>query len=94
MDRFAFVDKDKATQLIHILSKMIEMVEEKESEQEKPLVLTAKQAAEKLCISPPAFREHFLHRKDFPKVKAGTKILIPYKALEEWINKQGVVGNE
>lgn len=59
-----------------------------DEESTKPLVLTAKDAADELQISLPTFRDHFLCRPDFPKIRAGTKYLIPREAFVEWLNGQ------
>ncbi|MBH8599102.1 MULTISPECIES: helix-turn-helix domain-containing protein [unclassified Thermoactinomyces] len=83
---------DKSRELLHILERMIEIVETKELE-DKPLALTVKQAAEQLQVSVPTLREHFLCRPDFPKVRAGTRFLIPRKALEEWLNSQASINH-
>jgi excisionase family DNA binding protein len=77
---------NKETHLYQIFCRLIELLEE-EKEEEQPLVLTANQAAELLQISLPTLREHLLCRPDFPKLKAGNRYLIPYKALVEWVNQ-------
>jgi hypothetical protein len=74
--------------ILQTIERWMEMVDQSEQEKQ-PLVLTAKDAAEMLQISIPTLRDHFLCRPDFPKIKAGTKFLIPRKALEDWINHQG-----
>lgn len=66
--------------------KQILQIQDDQNEENKPLVLTVKNAAEELQVSIPTLREHFLCRPDFPKLKAGSKILIPRKAFEEWVN--------
>jgi hypothetical protein len=74
--------------ILRTIERWMEMVDQSEQEKQ-PLVLTVKDAAEMLQISIPTLRDHFLCRPDFPKIKAGTKFLIPRKALEDWINHQG-----
>jgi hypothetical protein len=74
------------THLYQMFCRLIELLEE-EKEGEQPLVLTANQAAEILQISLPTLREHLLCQPDFPKLKAGNRYLIPYKALVEWVNR-------
>lgn len=73
--------------VMDILEKVVQMVEEKNQSEPKALVLTVKEAAEELQISIPSLRDHFLCRPDFPKIRAGSKILIPRKAFEDWLNK-------
>jgi hypothetical protein len=77
---------NKETHLYQMFCRLIELLEE-EKEGEQLLVLTANQAAEILQISLPTLREHLLCRPDFPKLKAGNRYLIPYKALVEWVNQ-------
>jgi excisionase family DNA binding protein len=70
------------------LKQILQVTDTKNEDGSKPLVLTVKDAAEELQVSIPTVRDHFLCRPDFPKIRAGTKILIPRKAFEEWINGQ------
>lgn len=84
---------EKSTQFLQIFEQMIKIVEEQE-QQSKPLTYTVKQTAEIMQVSIPTLRDHFLCRPDFPQVWAGTKCLIPRKALEEWINQQAVMRDE
>lgn len=80
--------QDEASFVLDIFEKMVQIVEEKNQSESKPLVLTVKDAAAELQISIPSLRDHFLCRPDFPKIRVGSKILIPRKALEDWINQQ------
>ncbi|MBD1371957.1 helix-turn-helix domain-containing protein [Hazenella sp. IB182357] len=78
----------ETSSLMELLEKMIIIAEEHKNTETKPLVLTVKDAATELQISIPSLRDHFLCRPDFPKIRVGTKILIPRKAFEDWINQQ------
>ncbi|TCP61246.1 helix-turn-helix domain-containing protein [Baia soyae] len=80
-------DQNDMSAIVNIFERMVQIVEEK-SQTESSLVLTVKDAAEMLQISIPSLRDHFLCRPDFPKIRVGSKILIPRKALEDWINGQ------
>jgi excisionase family DNA binding protein len=73
--------------LIEVFKQMLELTETKNQE-DRSLVLTVKEAAEELQVSIPTLRDHFLCKPDFPKIRAGSKILIPRKSFEEWINGQ------
>ncbi|SHF23895.1 Helix-turn-helix domain-containing protein [Seinonella peptonophila] len=70
------------------LIEIIELMKEIKSDHlKKPLVLKTSEAAAEMRISLPTLRDHFLVRPDFPKVRAGTKYLIPYDALYQWLNQ-------
>lgn len=80
---------DTQTQTMQFLERLIQLIDDKEHDHhDKPLVLTVKDAAEHLQVSIPTLRDHFLCRPDFPKIKAGTKVLVPYQALVNWLNEQ------
>lgn len=64
------------------------LTDQHKNENMKPLVLTTKDAADELQISLPTLRDHFLCRPDFPKIRAGTKYLIPRKTFEQRHNGQ------
>jgi excisionase family DNA binding protein len=51
----------------------------------EPRVISAKQAASILGISKPKMYELTRH-DDFPKLKVGKRILIPYQRFLEWID--------
>lgn len=72
---------------IYTLKKVLEL-EPTHQEGSKRIVLTVKEVADELQVSIPTLRDHFLCRPDFPKIRAGTKILIPRKAFEQWVNGQ------
>lgn len=81
-------EQNETSYLIELLTKVVQIFEEKNQSDSKALVLTVKDAATKLQVSIPSLRDHFLCRPDFPKIKVGTKILIPRKALEDWVNAE------
>jgi hypothetical protein len=81
-------EKTELGAFLHHLTKLIEETKTKESEQS--LVLTVTSAAKMMEISIPTLRDHFLGRPDFPKIWAGSKCLIPRKALMEWLNGAGL----
>jgi hypothetical protein len=73
---------DTQIQTMQFLERLIQLIDDKEHDHhDKPLVLTVK-------VSIPTLRDHFLCRPDFPKIKAGTKVLVPYQALVNWLNEQ------
>lgn len=78
---------DDMQEVIQLFRKLVQLVETSEQQAESSLVLTTEKAAKLMEISIPTLREHFLCRPDFPKVWAGSKCLIPKKALEEWLNR-------
>jgi excisionase family DNA binding protein len=48
------------------------------------LTFTVAEMAQALCIGTNCAYD-LVHREDFPKIKVGSRILIPIKALEEWL---------
>jgi len=82
--------QEKVDRLLQVFSRIVEIVEEADQQKKRPLVLTTNEAAQLMQISLPTLRDHFLCRPDFPKIKAGSKILIPYDALVRWLNDEGL----
>lgn len=74
--------------LVQLFSQIVKMLEDNEQKQKQPLVLTTKDVAELMQISVPSLRDHFLCRPDFPKIRAGSRYLVPYQALLQWLNEQ------
>jgi hypothetical protein len=74
----------EAAKLTRIFQQLIEIVEKQKTEPR--LVYTIEEAAEKMQVSIPTFREHYLKRPDFPQLWSGRKCVIPKKALDEWVN--------
>lgn len=51
------------------------------------LVYTVQELAESLCLSE-SYMYQLIRSNEFPKIKLGRKILIPKKAIEEWLEKK------
>lgn len=56
-----------------------------------PLTLTAQEVGEALGISRAAAYE-LVRSKGFPRIKIGTRILVPKNKFIQWINEQTEVG--
>ena len=56
-----------------------------------PLTLTAQEVGEALGISRAAAYE-LVRSKEFPRIKIGTRILVPKDKFIQWINEQTEVG--
>lgn len=57
-----------------------------------PLTLTAQEVGEALGISRAAAYE-LVRSKGFPRIKIGTRILVPKDKFIQWINEQTEVGD-
>lgn len=55
------------------------------------LTYSVPEAAAVLGVSKPHMYE-IVHRKDFPVFRSGTRLLIPRKMLEEWVEAQAREG--
>lgn len=51
------------------------------------MVLTVEETREMLGIARPTVYQ-LVHRKDFPVIRIGRRILVPKKQLEDWIDRQ------
>lgn len=51
------------------------------------LTLSCKEAAAALGVSLPTFYE-LANRADFPRIRAGRRVLIPVDSLREWLAKE------
>ncbi len=57
------------------------------------MTLTPDEAARQLGISKPTMYT-LCGRKDFPTVKIGRKIIIPFTSLEKWLEDQANAGRD
>ncbi|MGE6376572.1 helix-turn-helix domain-containing protein [Peribacillus muralis] len=81
---------DSLRKEIHdILSDVVEaVIEERKQENDLPFMLSKAQMAKHIFnVSPQTLDAHVINRKDFPKFKAGERILFPRDMVLEWIRK-------
>lgn len=60
---------------------------EKAKHMDEALVITVKEFRQRMKISEPTALQ-MIHQPDFPKIRAGKKILIPVAQLERWLEEQ------
>lgn len=61
--------------------------------EELPLFLNAKTVARVLGISPSSGYE-LMHRRDFPTLKIGNRIVVPKERFAQWVKQNTSGGND
>lgn len=74
---------------------VLTIIEERKQENDLPFMLSKAQLAKHIFnVSPQTLDAHVINRKDFPKFKAGERILFPRDMVLEWIRKNvDVIGD-
>lgn len=55
--------------------------------EELPLFLNAKMVADLLGVSPSSAYE-LMHKKDFPAMRIGNRLIVPKDRFQEWVAQQ------
>ncbi len=78
-----------------LLEVVSSIVDERKQENELPYMLSKAQLAKHIFnVSPQTLDAHIIHRIDFPKFKAGERLLFPKDMVINWIRKNiDVVSN-
>ena len=67
------------------------MIEQKNTPDEQRICLTVEQAAQSLGISRPTLLG-LTHKAGFPCFRIGRRVLIPRRALLDWLDRQAAEG--
>lgn len=78
--------KQELYDIIHEVMK--DVVEDRKQENDLPYMISRSQLAKHIFnVSPQTLDTHIIHRPDFPKFKAGERILFPRDMVLDWIRK-------